>query len=161
MQSTTHLTVLCSITSLKTIIAEIGKKRTPFFITICAAGVSGGMEINMISLELNRILVSKFPTLQEKYTDEVNWQEGDNTGSHTVYGDVLVPYLSECISKDYEQEIKTIFHFLEELLELDDKYVDEVVSFSVLESLAYLFKEKSYLISYLGEKCKKALDEVM
>ena len=73
MQYTTHLTVLCSITSLKTIIAEIGKKRTPFFITICAAGVSGGMEINMISLELNRILVSKFPTLQEKYTDEVNW----------------------------------------------------------------------------------------
>jgi hypothetical protein len=116
---------------------------------------------DMVSSELNGLLVSKFPNLQEIYIDNVSWQEGDNTGSHTVYGDVLVPYLNECISKDCRQEIKSIFDFLENLLALKDSYVDEVVAFSVLESIAYRFKEKSCLISYLGERCKETLEEVM
>ena len=118
-------------------------------------------ENNMISAELNKIFVNKFPNLQEKYLDEVSWQEGDDTGSHIVYGDVLTPYLKECILKDYKREFQIVFDFLEELLGLDDEYADEVVSFSVFESLAYLFKEKAYLISYLGEKCKKALNEIV
>ncbi len=115
----------------------------------------------MISAELNRILVNKFPILREKYLDEVEWQEGDNTGSHTVYGDVLTPYLTECILEDRREEIQIIFDFLEELLMLDDKYADEVVYLSVFEGLTLLFKEKTYLKSLLKEKSKKALSDVM
>lgn len=114
----------------------------------------------MISAELNKMLVNKLPNLREKYLDEVSWQEGDDTGSHTVYGDVLAPYLTECILKDCKQEYLVIFDFLETLLELDDKYADEVVYLSVFESLTYLFKERTYLISHLGKKCKKALNSL-
>jgi len=111
----------------------------------------------MTSAELNKMLVNKFPELKEKYIDEVSWQEGDDTGAHTVYGNVLTPYLVDCISKDNRQEFQAIFDFLENLLEIEDSYIDEVVYFSVLESIAYIFKEKTCLIAYLGEKCKKAI----
>ena len=114
----------------------------------------------MLSSELNKMLVSKFPNLQEKYLEEVSWQEGDDTGSHVVYGDVLTPYLKECITNENRQEFQAIFDFLEHLLRLDDEYADNIVFCSVLESIAYLVKEKPSFISSLGEKCKKALSEV-
>ena len=114
----------------------------------------------MNSAELNRMFIEKFPNLQGKYIAEVSWQEGDDTGSHTVYGDVLVPYLIDCILKDNEHDFQNIFNFLEQLLSLEDNYVDEVVYFSVLESITYIFKERIYLIQYLGAKCKNALNEM-
>jgi hypothetical protein len=116
---------------------------------------------NMTSAELNKLLVNKFFNLQEKYIDEVSWQEGDETGSHVVYGDVLTPYLRDCIQKDCKQEIQRVCAFLESLLEIDDKYTNEVVYFSVLESLEHLFKGNVYLISYLGERCRMALNEII
>ena len=114
----------------------------------------------MLSLELNKKFVNKFPSLQEKYLEEVSWQEGDGTGSHVVYGDVLTPYLKECIMNENKHEIQIIFNFLEELLELNDEYVDNVIFCSVIESIEYLFKERPYLISYLGGRCKKALSDI-
>jgi len=114
----------------------------------------------MLSSELNKMLVSRFPNLQEKYLEEVSWQENHDTGSHIVYGDVLAPYLSDCLLKDNIKEIQLVFDFLEEILKLEDKYADEVVYFSVFESVAYFFKEKDFLIPYLGEKCKIALNAV-
>ena len=54
-------------------------------------------EIEVTNTELNKLFISKFPNLKEKCNDEVSWQEGDNTGSHVVFGDVLVPYLLNCI----------------------------------------------------------------
>ena len=114
----------------------------------------------MISAELNKMLIESLPCLLEKYLDEVNWQEGDDTGSHTVYGDVLTPYLIDCIENDNEQEYTAIFHYLEKLLELNDEYAEEVVYLSVFESISYIFKERSYLKLHLGEKCKKAIERV-
>ena len=116
--------------------------------------------MRITSRELNKLLVDKLPNLQQKYAEEISWQEGDETGSHVVYGDVLTPYLSECISKDNQKALKLVFGFLENLLELNDEYVTEVVSFSVLESLACFMREKDYLTIYLGQKCKEILDEI-
>ena len=114
----------------------------------------------MTSAELNKMFVKKFPNLQEAYLDEISWQEGDDTGSHTVYGDVFTPYLKDCIFNNQEQEYKAIFDFLEEILGLGDEYADNVVYLSVFESLAYLFKVRDDLVACLGERCKKALSEV-
>ena len=111
----------------------------------------------MLNEKLNKLLINKFPNLKDKYLDEVSWQEGDNTGSHVVYGDVLTPYLSECIKNNNQQEFQNIFNFLEELLLLEDKYIDEVVYFSVFESVIIFFKDNDYLFSYLGTKCKQAI----
>lgn len=53
----------------------------------------------MTNKELNLKLINDFPDLYEVYKSETEWQEGDNTGSHTVYGDVLAPYFEDCVSK--------------------------------------------------------------
>jgi len=110
--------------------------------------------------DLNKKLIEHLPKLRERYDDEISWQEGDSTGSHTVFGDVLTPYLVECILQNDRQEITNIFNFIEDLLCLNDKYVDEVISLSVFESTAYLFKERTYLTELLGKRSKKIVEEV-
>lgn len=82
----------------------------------------------MKSDELNKKLIERLPNLHKKYDDEVSWQEGASTGYHTVYGDVLTPYLVECILQNDKQEINNIFSFLEDLLSLNDEYANEVIS---------------------------------
>ncbi len=114
----------------------------------------------MKSDDLNKKLIEHLPKLRERYDDEVSWQEGDSTGSHIVFGDVLTPYLVECILQNDRQEIANIFNFLENLLCLNDKYVDEVISLSVIESTVYLFKERTYLTELLGQHLRKVLEEV-
>lgn len=114
----------------------------------------------MKSEELNGMLMKYFPDLKEKYIAEVSWQEGDSTGSHTIYGDVLTPYLVECIENNNVPEIKKTLDFLEEVLKLNDKYSDEVIAYSVIESVAYLFENSANLQSYLGNYSKKVLDEI-
>ena len=115
----------------------------------------------MKSSELNRLLVKSFPNLNDAYTEEVEWQEGDNTGSHIVYGDVFTPHLVNCISNDSEEEMSKALSYIEELLVLEDSYVDEVVAFSILESIAYLFEEKQSLIDLLGEKTKLVMKDFL
>jgi hypothetical protein len=105
------------------------------------------------------MLIMHLPQLRQKYSDEVSWQEGDDTGSHTVFGDVLTPYLIECILQNNQQEMINIFNLLESILCLNDEYADEVISLSVFESMAYLFKEKPYLREFLGEYSRKVLEE--
>ena len=115
----------------------------------------------MKSRELNKLLVESFPNLNDEYVDEVSWQEGDDTGSHTVYGDVFTPYLSNCIEKNKQEEITQAFEYIEKLLNLEDTYVDEVVSFSILESIAYLIKEREKLFDLLGDKTKESIKEFL
>lgn len=37
------------------------------------------------------------------------WQEGDETGAHTVYGDVFTPYIVNCIENNNQKEIEKKF----------------------------------------------------
>jgi len=113
------------------------------------------------SSELNRLLVKSFPNLSDVYTEEVEWQEGDNTGSHTVYGDVFTPYLVNCITNDSKEEMSKALLYIEELLALEDSYVDEVVAFSILESIAYLFEEKQSLMDLIGERTKLVIKDFL
>ena len=110
---------------------------------------------------LNQLLIMKFPNLQESYEEEVSWQEGDSTGSHIVYGDVLTPYLMECVEKNYTEEVKKIFNFLEEILLLKNKYSDEVIAFSVLEGIFHLLNENSLLQKLLGGKTRGVFEELV
>jgi len=106
------------------------------------------------------MLVKSFPSLKEKYLDEVSWQEGDDTGSHTVYGDVLTPYLVNSIAINNVKEVTQVFNFLEDVLRLEDNYSNEVIAYSVLENIACLFQRNNSLKSYLGQYTKKLLDEL-
>ena len=49
----------------------------------------------MTSKELNLKLKYAFPEIEKTYDEETSWQDGDNTGSHIVYGDILIPFIKQ------------------------------------------------------------------
>lgn len=89
----------------------------------------------MDAKQLNRRLVNRFPELEEEYHEEVDWQEGDETGSHVVYGDVFALYIEKIIVEKKYEELKKVFTFIEDILLENEKYSDEVIMFSILERL--------------------------
>lgn len=103
----------------------------------------------MESTQLNQLLINRFPELKQKYYDEVFWQEGDETGSHIVFGDVFSPYIEKILIENKVVELEKIFKFIEEVLSKHEEYSDEVILFSVLERL--MCNKEQF------EKCKKYL----
>lgn len=110
--------------------------------------------------KLNMMLIEIFPDLIEKYKEEVEWQEGDNTGSHIVYGDVLAPYLIDCIEQKKETEVIKILEFIERILKSNIKYSDEVIAFSILERIEYEYRDSVLLNNNYGELTKKMIEEI-
>ena len=91
----------------------------------------------MTSKELNLKLIKAFPEIKGVYYEETSWQDGDETGSHVVYADVFVPFIKAQISAGKEPGLVDVFCYIEGLLELNDKYVNEVIALSVVESLIF------------------------
>jgi hypothetical protein len=114
----------------------------------------------MDSKKLNLLLIGNFPNLIDKYNKEVEWQEGEETGSHTVYGDVLAPYLIECIKKNNELEVIKILQFIEQILEQNYKYSDEVIAFSILERIEYEYRDSILLNNNYGKLSRQIIDEI-
>jgi hypothetical protein len=106
------------------------------------------MQIN----ELNKMLVAELPELSEKYHQETSWQEGDDTGSHVVYGDVLAPAIEMQIEKGDLESAQQYLDFVEKVLELDDDYATNVITVSVLEFLFGGDADHPIIESLLGEK---------
>jgi hypothetical protein len=121
----------------------------------------GCLEVNRVNKkELNILLIEKFPNLIDKYNEEVEWQEGSDTGAHVVYGDVLTPYFIDCIEKNNEEEVIKILKFIEEILKYNVKYSNEVIAFSVLEGIEYKYRDSNLLNGNYGELTKKTLGEI-
>lgn len=114
----------------------------------------------MKSIELNKLLIEKFPNLSDDYHDEVDWQEGDETGSHTVYGDVFTPYIVKCIEDKKTIALKAIFEFIELVLVMQDDYANEVIAFSVIESIECQLNENQEYKELMGSMTKKVLEEL-
>lgn len=114
----------------------------------------------MDSKKLNKMLIEKFPNLINKYKEDVEWQEGDDTGSHVVYGDVLAPYLIACIKQNNQSEVIKILSFLEQILKLNNKYSNEVIAFSVLERIEYEYRDSVLLNNNYGELSKKVIQGI-
>lgn len=110
--------------------------------------------------QLNRLLIDKFPELEKEYHEEVDWQEGDETGSHVVYGDVFAPYVKKVIIQQNNAEIQKAFMFIEEILARNEKYSDEVIMFSVLEGLMLDEEQFPNFKKYLGERTKQVIQEM-
>lgn len=108
-------------------------------------------ENDLKSSEMNKLLINVFLNLIDFYQKEIEQQEGNETGSHTVYGDVFSPYIRDCIETNNVDEIIKIFDFIEFVLSKNDEYANEVISFSVLESIDFQLKKNRYLSIYIGE----------
>ena len=116
----------------------------------------------MTSKELNIKLIESFPEIRDIYYDETSWQDGDETGSHIVYADIFVPFIKEQISNGKESTIINIFNYIEKLIELNDEYTNEVIAFSVIESL--LFDEdieNAFFIQFAKTNTLKLIEEII
>lgn len=110
--------------------------------------------------QLNRLLIDKFPELEKEYHEEVDWQEGDETGSHVVYGDVFTPYIEKIIIQQNNVEIQKVFAFIEEILARNEKYSDEVIMFSVLERLMLNKEQFQSCKKYFGKCTEQTIKEM-
>ncbi len=107
--------------------------------------------------KLNLLLIKRFPEIEEKYNEEISWQEGNSTGSHTVYGDVFNPFARTNIMEKNDSTVKRIFNFIEELLKLNNEYAEELVVTTILEGIVETEEDKKYVLNFAGEKSKKYL----
>jgi len=115
----------------------------------------------MKSRELNKKLLELIPEIKPLYEEETSWQEGDDTGSHVVFSDVLFPYLIDNLKKKNETTIHICFKAIEEILKLKDEYADEVIVISILENLSYEEFEFDKMVSYMQKNTKKLYEEVV
>lgn len=114
----------------------------------------------MNAKQLNLMLIERFPELNNEYHDEVDWQEGDETGSHVVYGDVFGPYLDKLIHEQKTEILQKVFDFIEQILRLNDQYSDEVIMFSVLERLMSNEEQFQDCKQYFGECTEKVIGKM-
>jgi hypothetical protein len=129
---------------------------TLYDVEVPKAGAEGG--IIMTPKELNLKLVGAFPELGRAYREQTDWQEGDDTGSHVVYGDVLVPAMTAQLSTGQYAPLKKHFDFLEELLASGDEYAADVVASTVIESIAFDGDYEAGFMNMLGTETKKIWD---
>ncbi len=71
----------------------------------------------MTSKELNLKLLTLLPEIKDLYDNEVSWQEGDETGSHTVFSDVWFPYIlknldNAAITKKTSKSLKSFLNYM-------------------------------------------------
>ena len=107
----------------------------------------------MTSKDLNLMLIELFPEIKVLYAEE--------TGSHVVFGDVLLPYILANAESENMQCLTKCFQTIEKILSFDDEYADEVITLSVLESLSYETNLKIDLSQFMGDKTKRIFAELL
>lgn len=116
----------------------------------------------MNSKELNLKLIEFLPEIRDKYCEETSWQDGDETGSHVIYGDVFVPFIKEQLNIVNEPMLNKVFDYIESLLKLNDEYANEVVALSVLESLLFDDEvENVLLIKFAKAETLKVVEKII
>jgi len=114
----------------------------------------------MKNVELNHLLITSYPELKNQYEDEVSWQEGDETGSHVIFGDIFTPYIETILKNKDNKRVKRAFEFIEQILNINDKYCDEVITFSVLEKLFDEPTNIEFAKQYMGDKTQMICEEL-
>lgn len=89
----------------------------------------------MTSKELNERLLQAVPELKESFDEFTSWQEGLETGSHTVFENLVVPFSIDIIENEKDDIIERLFKLIEEMVTSRDEYAEEVVQLSFLEPL--------------------------
>ena len=118
-------------------------------------------ENSMTAEKLNKTLLSLLPEIKSSYIQETEWQEGDSTGSHIVFGDVLTPFIIDCFTKQNDIMLKKCFDVIEKILSFNNDYANEVITLSVLESLFYGLPNDCDPQLYMGKKTKSIFKQIM
>ncbi len=100
-------------------------------------------------------LVQMFPNLKHEF-DEYSEEP---ILLHLVFGDVINPYIENCIFTYNFLEIKRIFEIIDILLQNQDVYIQEVILFTVLERFMDDDKAWKCIIRFLGPNTIKLLSQ--
>lgn len=87
--------------------------------------------------DLNKILLDKFPELKSYFEEETSWQDGLDTGSIVVFEDVLWPYILRCYENKDIDKLRSIYIFVEDLIESNDEYAKNVAEVAIIENTAF------------------------
>ncbi|GAA0086273.1 hypothetical protein UT300007_27120 [Clostridium sp. CTA-7] len=105
------------------------------------------------------------PELREEYNSKAEENLIDEeTGVHIVFGVIIVPYLVELLKKEndkYKEVIRRTFIFFEEMAKNDDVLIQEVLEFTIIETLIDEGKEVlNNAYNYMLEETKKSSSAV-
>lgn len=114
-----------------------------------------------IQKEMNLKLIEKFQELKDNYEQEVCWQDKDETGAHTVYGDVFTPFIEKNIDNQDDKKIIEICNFIEELLSINDEYIENVICLSVLERIIDNKANLEYFEKFAKENTKSEIKKMI
>ena len=89
----------------------------------------------MKSKELNELLLKVVPELKKSFDDFTSWQEGLDTGSHTVFENIVVPFAIDAIENENDDAIVRLFKLIEDMVTSKDEYEEEVAQLSFLEPI--------------------------
>ena len=111
----------------------------------------------MDSPRWNQLLIHRFPELDAKYRKEITWGDGeiDDPGTHVIYSDVFADEIEKLLESGDLLATKGYFAFIEELLDMGDKYIENVVTVSVLENLFYSTLDRNQVKKLLGPAALK------
>ena len=98
-------------------------------------------------------LLEMFPNLKH----ELNEYEDEPILMHLVFGDVINPYIENCIYSHDFAEIRRIFQFIDFILSEQDIYIQEVILFTVLERFADDDNKWNCIKPFLGPNTLKLL----
>ena len=115
-------------------------------------------ENNMDSKELNTLLLHTFPELKEEFEEETSWQDGIETGSFIVFENVFMPFLELNVELNNTEMIERIYSFIEDLSNIDDKYVENVLYVAILENILSYVNPDPF-IKPLKNNSKKIFDD--
>jgi len=113
----------------------------------------------LASKKLNLRLIAAFPELEREYREETEWQDGDETGSHVVYGDVLMPRIYFLLENKKYAEAKKYLDFTEELIAENEEYGVNVAVVTIVEGIFYSYADKNEIPPLLGPETLKVWNE--
>jgi hypothetical protein len=110
--------------------------------------------------ELGARLVDVLPELRVAYEAECEAWEDEIPGAHVIYGDLLMPYLTTLLDRGEDAKLRQVFTFLELLAQSENVHIQEVVAFTVCESLLDDKARVEKARAYMGEATLRISHEV-
>ena len=116
---------------------------------------------NLWNSKVNSRLLEKFPELEQVYREELKSWRDEEPGAHTVYGELLNPYLRNLLeSGDNPDALKRAFDLVEAMCGDEDVHVQEVAVVTVLEGLEWNSEWREAMRPYLGPLSKQAVRDL-
>jgi len=115
----------------------------------------------MRAREINLLLFNSIPEIRDIYEKEVSWQDGHDTGSHVVYGNVLNRYIVERIMHGDVEAVRRVMAFVEMVLEKDDEDAENVIEVTVLEYFLDYNECNPMIKAELGPRAKIVWDRLV